>query len=139
MWIWRNPRYITQYYSNIIAMSLSTIRGANSFFTDIQGPQRVFKSVEEGEGAKVFCYCQLKTPPQWVQMQEFCNLTFLNGPESTCQKEHFQGTSGESKIKTTLFSRTYKMNLKKYILLNKILDQHFVSISQRLSFSTRFL
>ena len=29
-------------------------------------------------------------------------------PQSICQKIHFQGTLGESKIKTALFSRTYK-------------------------------
>ena len=75
-----------------------------------QGPQRVFKS--SGGGAKVRCYCQLKAPPEspeLIQMQELCSLTFLD-----VQKGHLQDTSGDSKIKTA-FSRTYKVNLKKYI------------------------
>ena len=73
--------------------------------------------------AKVHCYCQLKLPLEWVQMQEFCSLTFLN-----VQKVNFQDTSGESKIKTALFSRMYKVNLKNYTLFNKILDQQFGNI-----------
>ena len=35
-----------------------------------QGPQLAFKNGEP----KVHCYCQLKAPPEWVQMQEFCSL-----------------------------------------------------------------
>ena len=42
---------------------------------------------------KVNCYCQQKVPPEWVQMQEFCSLSFLN-----VQKVHLHDTSGESLI-----------------------------------------
>ena len=61
----------------------------------------------------------------WRRLQtEFDILQFdiSKCPESMCQKVHFHGTSGESKIKTALFLRTYKVDLKKYTLFNKGLD-----------------
>ena len=67
-------------------------------------------------------------------MQKSCGMTFLNA-----YKVYFKDISGESKIKTAIFLRTYNMNLKEYTLFNNILNQHFENIFQRLSFSVRFL
>ena len=95
---------------------------------------RTFSAYLKVGEPKVHCYCQLKEPPGCLQMQKFCNLKFLE-----VLKIHFQDTPGESKIKNALLSRTYKVNLKKYTLFNKIIDQDFEIIFQRLCFSIRFI
>ena len=63
-------------------------------------------------------------------------LDISKRPESMSQKVHFQSNLGESKIKTALFSRTYKVNLTPFItkFLSSILKTFFKGLASLFDF-----